>query len=270
MRGPHGTLRSFVLLDRVKHHRPERVVHVERHRLRLLVVVRLEELERTFRLTGDRLEQTRPGQVHPFLQLDEVLPGRSDAFGEPVMGQAGGAPCLPDLAADLDPVLLQQLHRSHYYATSRDVSNVRHLRGLSRYVTLRRMERGWSAEGLLRPLWRTYPGGRDGLARAVGTSGTVLSSVNSGKRSLGVNLGRRIADELNVPLSELGAPATATPEERSLFDRLEGLEEAVALILEGQQLVLERQEEARGLYVELREICDERLPVRANRRAPRQ
>ena len=88
---------------------------------------------------------------------------------------------------------------------------------------------GWSARGLLRPLWNDYEGGREGLAEAVGTSPTSLSSINSGERMLGRNLGKRLAAELGVTLAELGAPAEQAddPESQTLFHRLEKLEARV-------------------------------------------
>lgn len=68
---------------------------------------------------------------------------------------------------------------------------------------------GWSAEGLLLPLWHRYPGRRDALAAAVGTTGNTLSSLNTGKRNLGYGLGGRLAAELGVTIYELGARSTS-------------------------------------------------------------
>ena len=66
--------------------------------------------------------------------------------------------------------------------------------------------KGWNAAGVLQPLWNRYEGGRDALAAAVGTSPSVLSSINTGSRNLGHNLAGRLADELGVTVLELGAP----------------------------------------------------------------
>lgn len=86
------------------------------------------------------------------------------------------------------------------------------------------MKEGWSAKGLLRPLWQFYPGKRDGLAHDIGTSPSTLSAINSGRRNLGYDLGRRIADALDVSLLELGAPEDAADQKgRTLTDRLEEL-----------------------------------------------
>lgn len=91
------------------------------------------------------------------------------------------------------------------------------------------MQRGWGAEGLLQPLWTTYPGGRDGLAKAVGTHGSTLSSINSGKQNLGRSLGERLAAALGVSLLELGAPeGLANQGGLTLLDRLAELGTIVA------------------------------------------
>lgn len=85
-------------------------------------------------------------------------------------------------------------------------------------------EPGWNAEGLLQPLWLKYPGGRDGLAAKVGTTGSALSSRNSGSRPLGYDLGSRLAAELGVSVLELGAPLeVADAAGETLVTRLEGL-----------------------------------------------
>lgn len=96
---------------------------------------------------------------------------------------------------------------------------------------------GWSARGLLQPLWTQYPGGRDGLAKAIGTTGASLSSRNSGRLTLGEDLAGRLAAELSrgldreVSLLELGAPEEAADEAgRSLLDRLEELATALAVL----------------------------------------
>lgn len=94
------------------------------------------------------------------------------------------------------------------------------------------MGRGWYATGLLKPLWQRYErprepgeGRREALARAVGTSPSVLSQINTGNRRLGSSLGTRLSEELGVSLLELGAPEEAAVDEASqtLRDRLESL-----------------------------------------------
>lgn len=95
--------------------------------------------------------------------------------------------------------------------------------------------KGWKATGLLQPLWNSYEGGRkdmarrDALAKAVGTTGSVLSTINSGNRNLGHDLGRRLAAELRVTIFDLGAPeeAAETRQEHRVIDRLR---EAEALL----------------------------------------
>lgn len=104
------------------------------------------------------------------------------------------------------------------------------------------MQRGWNAEGLLQPLWERYDGSpelprREALAKAVGTSPTSLSSINSGDRNLGLKLGGRIAAELGVSVLELGAPVGAlNGAGQTLVDRLEQVEakhdELRAIVLE--------------------------------------
>jgi hypothetical protein len=63
------------------------------------------------------------------------------------------------------------------------------------------------------------------LAAAVGTTGNTLSSINSGNRRLGHDLGARLAAELGVSVLELGAPEAEVDEEgRFLVRRLEELQ----------------------------------------------
>lgn len=113
------------------------------------------------------------------------------------------------------------------------------------------MQRGWSAEGLLQPLWSSYGNGdekarRDQLARAVGTSGSVLSSINTGKRQLGVNLGTRLAAELGVTLHDLGQHTeneATPPGEAGVREELRALRETQdALLAEIQALRRELQD----------------------------
>lgn len=109
--------------------------------------------------------------------------------------------------------------------------------------TLRLMARpGWSAKALLQPLWRQYPGGRDALADAVGTTGASLSSRNSGRLTLGHDLAERLAAELSrglnreVSVLELGAPAAEADEAgQSILDRLEELAGAVKKLSKQQE-----------------------------------
>jgi hypothetical protein len=85
-----------------------------------------------------------------------------------------------------------------------------------------------------------YPGGRDALAKKIGTTGSSLSSRNSGTKPLGIQLARKIADETGVSVMELGAPeGLADPRGLTLLDRLEGL--AVDLA-EAARRVVELQE----------------------------
>lgn len=125
------------------------------------------------------------------------------------------------------------------------------------------MREGWSAKDLLKPLWHTYPGGRDALASAVGTTGTVLSSINSGKRNLGQDLGGRLAAELAITLPELGAPISAShPADLTLRQTLESLTEQVVR----QGRLLERMSD------ELEQLQSEQAapqPRQGNRRPAR-
>ena len=103
------------------------------------------------------------------------------------------------------------------------------------------MQKGWKAKGLLKPLWQTYPGKRDGLAVAVGSTGGNLSGINSGRLRLGRDLGQRLADELGVSLLELGAPLEAVDARGlTLVSRLEALADQVAESVE-RQAKLHRQ-----------------------------
>lgn len=100
------------------------------------------------------------------------------------------------------------------------------------------MERGWSAKGLLAPLWQerfSGPGKREQLADLVEISPQTLSAYNSGNRPLGITNARRIAAALGVSLAELGAPE-GEEDARSvtLRARLEELSAAVGDALEAQ------------------------------------
>lgn len=109
------------------------------------------------------------------------------------------------------------------------MSSIRYLPRRTGAATLRRVAaKGWSAEGLLLPLWNEYPGGRDALAAKVGSTGGNLSSINSGKRPLGGELGNKLALELGVSLVELGAPGEGEGARgRSIAQRLAEAEEAL-------------------------------------------
>lgn len=108
------------------------------------------------------------------------------------------------------------------------------------------MEKGWDATDLLRPLWRGYPGGRDALAGAVGTSPSVLSAINRGRRNLGMDLGTRLADELGVSLLELGAPeAHADEHGLTLVDRLRALGEQVSFLMKSREVLTKDLADAR-------------------------
>ena len=121
--------------------------------------------------------------------------------------------------------------------------------------------KGWRATGLLQPLWAAYPGGRDALAQAIGTTGSALSSRNSGERNLGVELARKLAGELGVSLAELGAPEDADDDlaSRGLLDRLESLADRVAYLLEREADLSLRVHAAEA---RLAQIESERTPGR--------
>lgn len=92
------------------------------------------------------------------------------------------------------------------------------------------MEKGWSAKGLLKPLWGSV-GGRDGLERATGISGSTLSAYNAGSRPLGIVNARRIAAALNVSLLDLGAPEEADQKlAEALTVRLASIEAELAAL----------------------------------------
>lgn len=120
------------------------------------------------------------------------------------------------------------------------------------------MERGWSAKGLLKPLWQRYEGGRDALAAAVGTSGSVLSSINTGKRNLGLSLAGRLADELEVSVLDLGA-SLGEDDGRgvTLRDRLEELRASLEVSLT-EQTRLNRK--ILTLQARVRKLEDRREP----------
>ena len=113
-------------------------------------------------------------------------------------------------------------------------------------------EKGWDAKGLLQPLWSKYPGGRDGLAEAVGTTGNSLSARNTGKRTLGLSLGTRLAEELHVSLLELGAPSGAVDEAGlTLVDRLESLAVDLAKAVRKQTAMAREIRQLRGRVQQL-------------------
>lgn len=121
------------------------------------------------------------------------------------------------------------------------------------------MQRGWRAEGLLQPHWKRYPGGRDALAKAVGTKPPTLSAINTGRRNLGWDLGRRLADELGISLLALGAPSEGEAAPRDVYALLAQLVsdadqgrhmlaealEAIAARLSDIEALLERDEKDR-------------------------
>lgn len=117
---------------------------------------------------------------------------------------------------------------------------------------------GWKATGLLAPLWRKYPGGRDALALAVGTKPPTLSAINTGRRNLGWNLGQRLANELGVSVLELGAPSEHEPEPRDMFALLE------RLAVESERGLAAIAEALVSIDVRLSQI-EERLPIRAKK-----
>lgn len=132
------------------------------------------------------------------------------------------------------------------------MSSIWPYRSALRYVTLRRVQEGWKAKGLLRPYWLTYDGGRDALARAVGTSPTVLSSINSGRRNLGFDLGPRLAAELDISLVELGGPDDGSARSRTTLDRLATLEAQAARQARTIRDLTKRLTTAEALLGELR------------------
>lgn len=102
-------------------------------------------------------------------------------------------------------------------------------------------KQGWSAKGLLRPLWKQYPGGRDALAKAAHTNGADLSARNTGRVNLGHDLAGRLVQELSrelgreVSLLELGAPEVEADEVgQTLVHRLESLAGDLAVAVEKQ------------------------------------
>ncbi len=87
------------------------------------------------------------------------------------------------------------------------------------------MEKGWKAEGLIRPLYKKA-GGRDALARKAQASPQTLSAIEGGRQNLGEALARRLAAAAGITLAELGAPeGVLEPRDRSILGRLAKLEE---------------------------------------------
>lgn len=85
------------------------------------------------------------------------------------------------------------------------------------------MQKGWDAKGLLTPLYARH-GGREGLAEKTGVSIAHLSGVNNGKRELGIDAARKIAEATGISVLELGAPVEEADEKgRSWLDLLEEL-----------------------------------------------
>lgn len=67
------------------------------------------------------------------------------------------------------------------------------------------MERGWSAAGLIRPLYGKH-GGREGLAKKVGASPATLSAIQNGRQNLGEGLARKLVAKTDATMATLGAP----------------------------------------------------------------
>lgn len=124
-------------------------------------------------------------------------------------------------------------------------------------------QRGWDATGLLRPIWHQY-GGRDKLAAAVGTQGTVLSEVNSGGRRLGLDLAGRLASAAGVRLVDLGAPEGTDADDLPIHVRLAKLGAAIDEILANQEKGLPAQ--AR-ILADLQEIREALGLARSGKRA---
>lgn len=139
-----------------------------------------------------------------------------------------------------------------------------------RYVTLRRVERGWDAKGLLAPLWQerfTGAGRREQLAALVEISPQTLSAYNSGNRPLGITNARKLAAALGVSLADLGAPE-GVPDARgaTLRDRLEELAATLTDALEDQA---KQKRELRDLRSRVRKLEARRAPAAAASKPPR-
>lgn len=97
------------------------------------------------------------------------------------------------------------------------------------------MRESWYATGLVEPLWQRLgvDDGRDELARRTGIPGTNLSSMNTGKRRMTMNMARRIVAQVpGSTVLELGAPIRdADPAGQSFLAHLEALAEKVAHLL---------------------------------------
>lgn len=120
---------------------------------------------------------------------------------------------------------------------------------------------GWSAQGLLEPLWKEI-GGRDELARRTGILGQTLSGYNTGKRPLGLINGRKIASALGVSLAELGGPLEGDdPRSQMVGSRLERLEEQALTVVDLQPILRVLQLLATGRRSEALRVLSEELEV---------
>jgi len=89
----------------------------------------------------------------------------------------------------------------------------------------------WKATDRVKPVWQAWgkkhgvdKAVRDEFAKAVGTSGTVLSSLNTGSTPMTMAMAGRIAKEGGVSVLELGAPVAGVDERgQTLLDRLDEL-----------------------------------------------
>lgn len=79
-----------------------------------------------------------------------------------------------------------------------------------RFVTLRSVEKGWYAEGLLEPLWLELdPPTAKTLAALAGVNVQTLHNVNGGSKRIGIAAARKIAVATGRTIYDIGYPKPA-------------------------------------------------------------
>lgn len=117
----------------------------------------------------------------------------------------------------------------------------------------------WDATGRLKPIWNNYgkpPYQRERLAEKVGTSPSVLSAINTGRRELGLPLAQRIVKATKVSLYDLGMPTeeSGPPRQPLVLDRLEELAARVIELERSQELILVDLDDARTRLAQLESV----------------
>jgi DNA-binding transcriptional regulator YdaS (Cro superfamily) len=131
------------------------------------------------------------------------------------------------------------------------------LRAGIRHVTLRGVQKGWKAKGLIRPLWHRV-GSRERLSELTGINTATLSGMNSGRLNLGPANAATLAAALDVTPEDLGRPPGWADDEEILGIRLEELATKLAVADEKQAALTRR---VTALQARVRKLEAQRAPA---------